>query len=226
MTTSIQYLEAAKIEEVASRLRCEGYEVTISPTGTDEGYDIVARKGDKKLAVEVKANSQLRDSAPIIKTLRRRAIEHGYDEFRLVVVSPPREVKVSIEKLEDALFKYMEQNLPSIWRGGSLQTFGELGLPDVNHIRLVRIGEIDIESIDINTDQFQVVGDGVAEIEINYLELHEEPFWSAGFPPQDSTSLTRWKTSVPFTFDVVLNHDLTVSKAQRIEIDTSSFKND
>ena len=222
MTTSIQYLEAAKIEEVASRLRGEGYEVTIYPTGTDEGYDIVASKGDKKLAVEVKVNSQLRDSAASIKTLRRRAIEHGYDEFRLVVVSPPREVKVSIEKLEEELFKYMEQNLPSIWGGDSLQTLGELGLPDVNQIRLVRVGEIEIDSIDITTDEVQVVGTGVAEIEINYWEIHEEPFWSAGFPPQDHRSLTRWKTGVPFAFNLILNHDLTISKALKFEVDTSS----
>ena len=94
---------AVTLVEVASQLRGEGYEVTISPTGADEGYDIVASKGDKKLAVEVKVNSQLRDSAASIKTLRRRAIEHGYDEFRLVVVNPPREVKISIEKLEEEL---------------------------------------------------------------------------------------------------------------------------
>lgn len=222
MTTSIEYLEAAKIEEVASQLRGEGYEVTISPIGQDEGYDIVASKGDRKLAVEVKVSSQLRDSAASIKTLRRRALDHGYDEFRLVVVSPPREVKVSIEKLEEELFKYMEQNLRSIWGGDSLQTLGELGLPDVNQIRLVHIGEIDIDSIDITTDGVQVVGNGVAEIEINYWEIHEEPFWSAGFPPQDSRSLTRWKTGVPFAFNVMLNHDLTISKALKIEVDTSS----
>lgn len=223
MTTSIQYLEAAKIEEVASRLRGEGYEVTISPTGRDEDYDIVARKGDKKLAVEVKVNSQLRDSAALIKTLRRRSIEHGYDEFRLVVVSPPREVKVSIEKLEEELFKYMEQNLPSVLAGHPSQTFGELGVPDVNEIRLVGIGEIDIDSIDITTDGVQVVGNGVAEIEVDYWEIQEGPFWSAGFPPQDDRSLTRWKTALPFAFDVILNHDLTISQAQKIAVDTSSF---
>lgn len=223
MTTSIEYLEAKKIEDIASQLRGEGYEVTISPTGTDEGYDIVASKGDKKLAVEVKVNSQLRDSAALIKTLRRRAIEHGYDEFRLVVVSPPREVKVSIEKLEEELFKYMEQNLPSTLAGNSLQNLGELGLPDVNEIRLVGIGEIDVDSIDITTDGVQVGGNGVAEIEIDYWEIHEEPFWSAGFPPQDGRSLTKWKTDVPFTFNVMLNHDLTISKTQKIEVDTSSF---
>lgn len=222
MTTSIEYLEAAKIEEVASQLRGQGYDVTVSPTGMDEGYDIVASKGDKKLAVEVKVNSQLRDSAALIKTLRRRAIDHGYNEFRLVVVSPPREVRVSIEKLKEELFRYMEQNLSSTLAVHS-QTPRELGLSDINEIRLIGIGEIDIDSIDITTDGIQVVGNGVARIELGYWEIEEGPFWSAGFPPQDDRALTKWKTGVPFTFNVILNHDLTISKVQNIEVDTSSF---
>ncbi len=223
MTTSIQYLEAAKIEEVASQLRGEGYEVTISPIGQDEDYDIVASKGDRKLAVEVKVNSQLRDSAASIKTLRRRALDHGYDEFRLVVVNPPREVKISIEKLEEELFNYIRPNLRTILAGPSSLTLAELGLPEVHDIRLIRIGEIEIDSIDITTDGVQVVGNGAAELEIDSWELQEDRFWSAGFPPQDNKSLTTWKTGVPFAFNVILNHDLTISKALKIEVDTSSI---
>jgi len=223
MTTSVEYLEAAKIEEVASQLRGEGYEVTVSPTGRDEGYDIVASRGDKKLAIEVKVNSQLRDSAALIKNLRRRALDHGYDEFRLVVVSPPREVRVSIEKLKEELFKCMEQNLSSTLSIHSVQPPGELGPSGINEIRLISIGEIDIDSIDITTDGIQVVGNGVAGIEMGYWEIEEGAFWSAGFPPQDERTLTKWRTGLPFTFDVILNHDLTISKVNNIEVDTSSL---
>lgn len=220
MTTSIQYLETAKIEEVASRLRGEGYEVTMPPIGHDEGYDIVASKGDKRVAVEVKVNSQLRDSTALIKTLHKRALERGYDEFRLVVVSPPREVKVSIEKLEAELFKYMEQNLPATLAGGPVQSLAQF---DVSKILLTGIGEIDIDSIDITTDGVQAVGNGVAEIEIIYWDIQEEPSGSAGFQPHDGRYLTSWETAVPFTFDVILKHDLTISDARNIEVDTSTF---
>jgi hypothetical protein len=48
MTTSIDYLEAAKIEEIASQLRDEGYSVTLNPSGDDLGYDLVAAKNNKK----------------------------------------------------------------------------------------------------------------------------------------------------------------------------------
>lgn len=212
MTTSIQYLEAAKIEEVASQLRGEGYDVTISPLGPDEGYDIVASKANKKLAVEVKVNSQLRDSASSIKSLRRRALDHGYDEFRLVVVSPPREVRVSIERLEEELFKYIgTQNLLSVLAGHPVKDLFELGLPEGKEIRLIGVGQIDIDSIDISVDGAQVVGNGVVEIEFDYWATREEPF------------LTTWKTDLPFAFDIILNRDLTISKAQKIEVDTSSL---
>jgi len=81
MTASIDYLEAAKIEELTSQLRDEGYRVTVHPSGEDQGYDLVAEKDSRKVAVEVKVNARLRESAETIKALRRRAIERDTMSF-------------------------------------------------------------------------------------------------------------------------------------------------
>src|SRR2546423_15676174 len=97
MSTSIDYLEAAKLEEITSQFRNEGYNVTLNPGGDDQGYDLIAEKNGAKVAVEVKFNARLRESAETIKALRRRALEGGFDEFRLVVVSPPHETDVYVE---------------------------------------------------------------------------------------------------------------------------------
>src|SRR6185436_6165373 len=94
-------LEYLKLKELASQLREEGYDVIESPTGNDEGFDLIATKDNKKLAIEVKTSSQLQASAESVKNLRKRALDQGFDEFRLILVNPPREVKVSIEKLEE-----------------------------------------------------------------------------------------------------------------------------
>ena len=63
--TSAQYLQAAKIEEVASRLEAEGYRVVVGPSGQDDGYDLVAERGAEKLAIEVKDRASLKRSANV-----------------------------------------------------------------------------------------------------------------------------------------------------------------
>ena len=69
MTDIAQYLEAAKVEEVAEQLKSEGYQIALNQIepGLNLQYDIVATKGDKRIAVEVKARSHLRDSAGLIR---------------------------------------------------------------------------------------------------------------------------------------------------------------
>lgn len=212
-------LEYLKVKEVASQLRAEGYAVTESPSGIDEGFDIVATKDDKKLAVEVKISSRMQASAENIKNLRKRALEQGFDEFRLILINPPREVKVSIEKLEEELFGYMTGNLPAILRNLPLLD----AIPEIIDVDLTGIGDISIHSINVAVEGVRVIGDGVAEIVIEYRETKRDPFLSAGFPPQKHKVPRGWRTDLPFTFDVSLDHDLRISKIQRVEIDTSSF---
>jgi hypothetical protein len=85
----LEYLYAAKIDELASQLRREGYEVTARPTGEDQGYDLVARKDNRKMAIEVKTIGDLKGSFTETRNLRKRAHEQGFDDFRLIIVSPP-----------------------------------------------------------------------------------------------------------------------------------------
>lgn len=202
MTASVEYLEAAKIEEVAAKLRDEGYEVILAPKGLYEGYDLIATRGGKKLAVEVKVNSQLGKSAETIKHLRKRAREHGIDEFRLVVTTPPREVRVEIDGLKNELLPYLIRLNKDL-----LNT-----LPDESEpFHVQKITEIDISSVEIATDGIRVTGDGVVEVSIHPL--------SAG----DNQPL-EYSWGMPFSFDVKLGHDLKISEVYTLVIDQSIFE--
>jgi len=191
--TDLEYL---KVKEVASQLRAEGYSVTESPSGIDVGFDIVATKDDKKLAVEVKTSSRLQASTETIKNLRKRALEQGFDEFRLIIVNPPREVNVSIEGLEENLGTYLIENFPDDLDELSTHTI----IQDVN--------DIYIDSIQVTTGGVQVIGNGVVDVELNYGNNSE------GIS-------SNW--SFPFSFDVTLDHKLEVSSHNKIEIDYSSL---
>ena len=199
MTTSLQYLEASKIEEIASQLEGEGYEVIIHPTGPDAGYDLIAKKNDKKLAIEVKASDELRKSAQSIKDLRERAIAGGYDEFRLVVVTPPREVTVIIEGLEIELYCYLDQNTPD-------ELIGRW-IPPIKFSDVTNVSNLEIDFIKLTKEGTHIIGSGVVKVEMDADEPHTNSFYA----------------EFPFTFDVKLNHNVQITDVYKLKVDTSNF---
>lgn len=207
MTTSIDYLEAAKIEELTSQFRDQGYRVTVHPGGEDQGYDLVAEKGNRKVAVEVKFNARLRESVETIKALRRRAIERGYDDFRLVVVSPPHETDVHIEGLDkrllEKLLEYLKQNPPDAFKNAVPQ------MPWIENV-----SDLEIDSISITSDGTRVTGNGVIRVfEQPPVTVHKDILLSP----------VLWGTHIPFSFEVKLDNELNITDVYRIDADTSSW---
>lgn len=199
MTDIAQYLEAAKIEEIAEQLKSEGYQVTLNQIGPgiDLQYDIVATKGDKRIAVEVKARSHLRNSVGLIRELRDYATRQGYDEFRLVIVNPPHERTIEIDNFENILYDHMVND--------SYTKIEELA----GRTSIEDISDIEIDSIEVNADGIDVRGTGLVSVSLEY----------GGGDSNDGLSVDN---DFPFTFRVTLSHDMHVEDSQ-IDIDTSSF---
>jgi len=232
MTTSARYLESAKIEQLASQYRREGFEVTIEPSGPDKGYDLVATIKGRRIAIEVKANSELASSADQIKKLRRKAFDQGFDEFRLVVVSPPHETQVQVDGLEQELAAYINANLP--------KALSELS----RDLTVKSSKEIEIDSISVLHCYTRVAGRGVISVEIRFTRGLEgssdasitantadensdsvEPGYAAGSPILNAgeDAWVGWDVDLPFSFDVELDRNLQVARAHSIVVDTSSL---
>ena len=75
MSAAIRYLEQQKIEELAAQFRERGYAVTLS-SGTPRDYDLVASKGDQRIAFEVSAISTLTRDRQLINELRHLSLIH------------------------------------------------------------------------------------------------------------------------------------------------------
>src|SRR5687768_12623868 len=97
---SADYLEALKVEELAADLREKGYETILDAQVGDAVFDLIAVRGQERIAFEVKARSRLSNSTEQVAHLREIAVDAGITEFKVVVVTPPHEVAVSIEDLE------------------------------------------------------------------------------------------------------------------------------
>lgn len=198
MNHALEYLEKASIEETASRLRSEGYAVESPVSGPDLGIDLVASKGDRKIAVQVKARPTLRDSAKEIGRIRDSARARGFDEFRLVVVNPPHERDAEVERLDREIGRWIEENSAELASVAS-------------RVRVLDVLSIDLSRLEVAKDHIRVAGTGIVLVECEM---------DGGGERREGTS---WTTDFPITFDLKLNHELMIESVERMEIDLSSL---
>lgn len=199
MSAAIKYLEAAKIEELVTTLTEDGYEILGATNGDEQQYDLTARKNEKRIAVEVVARTTLREAAMVerVSRLRQEAYRQGYDEFRLVIVGPPRETAVSIAGLDGLLLRAMLADPP--------QALTSLAA----HVRITYVGHFEIDAVDVTAAAVRVEGSGVVEV-----ALRDEDFG-----PREED----WEIDFPFSFSVVLTRDLQLTEVTSLAVDTSSF---
>jgi len=189
------YLEQASLEQAARRYRAEGYAVLLSPKGRDRGFDLIARKGGKTIAVQVKATSSLRKSSREIRHLRDAADKLGY-EHRLIVAWPPHPTDVGVEGFRSALLAYLKEHIPKELRE----------LP--GHVELDEVTEVQFDAVQVDESRIRLKGSGVLEIITNHdgIEQHAEMEFSNDFP---------------FRFAVTLDHELGIRDAE-VEVNTAA----
>ena len=194
---ALQYLEKASIEETATRLRSEGYAVEVPGGGPDVGIDLVASKGDRKIAVQIKARPSLRESAKEIGRIREGARARGFDEFRLVIVNPPHDREVSVAGLERELRRWIEEN------PGDLASIA-------SRVVVLDVVATDLSRLGVTKESILVAGVGAVLVECEEV----------GGEQQGGMT---WTTDFPVSFDVKLTHELAIESVEKLEIDLSSF---
>jgi hypothetical protein len=191
-----KYLEAAKRAELAAQMEALGYHIEFDLKAGDLRYDMVAKRGDEKLAFEFKARDLLRDTKKEIEHLTRAAKKLGYD-FRLVVVNPPREPVLEIEDLDGILRDYLVDSVPQ-------------ELYDIaSHPSVDSVVDVEIDSLQVTKEHIRVAGIGTLEVTLVYGGGGED-----GLTTHDE---------YPFKFDVTLDHELDISRMDSLVVDVSSF---
>jgi hypothetical protein len=197
MNNALQFLEKAYIEETATRLRSDGYDVKLPEGGPDVGLDLIAIKGGRKIAIQVKARPSLGDSASEIGRTRDAARSRGFDEYRLVVVNPPHDRKVTVAGLESQLRRQIEKD------PGKLAAIAP-------KVTVTEVVGLDLSHVGVEEGQIRVVGVGAVLVECE----------TTGDACDDGT----WTTDFPIAFDVSLTHELVINSVERLEIDLSSLE--
>lgn len=192
----IKYLESAKSAEIADQLRSEGFEVSTEVQSGDVRFDIIARRGDKQIAYEIKAASQKKGSKEQIRKLQEAARSAGL-EFRLLLVKPPSKISIEIENFTSKLRDYLiNVHFPT-----ELYSLA-------SRVLLDNLSDLEVTSLHVTTEGIRVEGRGTLEVELEY---------------GDRNDATSHNDSYPFTFDVLLDHQNKIVELRRLHVDTDSF---
>lgn len=196
-----KYLHDIALDQLAADYKANDYVVT-KEEKLDQLYeaDLVARKGDEVIVVEVKTGR-------MTATKRKRLTELGdyvrakSYKFLVVIATPPRPKKIDIPNLNQLLFNYLIDHFPS-----TLDT-----LSSRTHITDVSGSHADEVTVREN-GSITVTGSGVVEVSLNHGTQ------------SDSAEST---DNFPFTFDVLLNRaaskELVIEEMKNLAIDTSDF---
>ena len=194
---ALEYLEATKVEEMASLLKQTGYKIVVSPLEVNipfeigpVGYDLIATRNGSKLAMEVALDSKNGKSVDELMERRDQAYQEGFSQFMLGVPYFPPHSLASVSGLEGEIFNYLINHVP--------EQLAELPA----QVQIESVGQVELESVSVTSLGIKAIGNGVVEVELQ----NDYPAFA-----------------FPLTFDVELDHNLALKRVQEITADTSSF---
>ena len=201
-----KYLHDIAIEQIAEEYQEKGYTVSKEEQlGKKYRADLIARKGNETVVVEVKSGKMSPEGKQKITDLANYVREQGNYKFLVVIATPPKEKKLEIAEIEDLLTESMIEDFPS--------ELDELS----THTRLEEVTDIDIDEISIDGTSIFVSGDGVVSVELQFGSDGDQNAGD-GFKNHDS---------FPFDFEITLEYDaehkLKIANIDKLEIDTSSY---
>ena len=196
----VKAVERAAIEQTAEEYRRRGYSVVREVKMGGRRADLVAKRDDKVIVFEFKSGLWNARKAKAVAEMRNYVAHEVGGEFRLVLVNLPRETRISIEGIEEALWQILHENTSQV---------DELA----THITLDEVADVDISSVDIGKELIHVSGSGNVSYELQYGSDSDMRHGDG----------SRFTESFPFTFRLYLNHALRVDEVEELDVDISSF---
>ncbi|MES2329665.1 MAG: hypothetical protein V4539_08690 [Bacteroidota bacterium] len=200
-----QYIHSIAIDQIADEYRGKGYEVSLETNIGNYMADIVARKENETIVIEVKAGRMTKDRKKALAEIANYIRSIPNYTFLVVLASPPKEKKIEIEGIEHLLFTHFLNNLPD--------ELDQLS----SHTRVDDVADVEIEELEINqAGIIFLTGDGSVRVSLQ-----------AGSDSDNEGSEDLYST-FPFSFEIELEWNVTMWQIgnpdeAEIEVDTSSF---
>ena len=199
-----KYLHSIAIEQIGEDYIRNGYSITKEERIGKYKADLVARKENETIVIEVKSGKMTFEKKETIKHLSDYVREQGNYKFLVAFVSLPKEKKLEIDNIESLLLTHIIHNLPD-------------GIDELStHSTIDEVSDIDIDEIQISEKSIFVVGTGIVDVELQ--------FGSDGDQVRDIGFKTNM--SFPFEFEITLeyiNGEFEITEVDKLEVDTSDY---
>lgn len=198
-----RYLHDIAINQLVADYQAKGYQVAKEEKIGDYRADLVAKKGDEVVVVEVKTGKMTPQKRKQVAEIGDYVRTRKNYKFLVVIATPPKPKRIEIPNLEQLLVSYLIDNFPE-----NLDVLS-------SHTRITDVPEATVDELTVTQDGSIVAkGNGTVEVELHY---------GSG----DDGNRTEMEDTFPFNFEVVLkqniNQELYLVEAKLIEVDTSSF---
>lgn len=200
-----KYLHRIAIEQIVDEYRQKGYKVSEEERIGKYQADIVARKNDETIVIEVKSGKMTPKKKEAITGIGNYVRSQGNYKFFVVIATPSREKKLEIVNIENMLTQIMLEELPD--------ELDELS----THTTLDEVSDIDLDEIIIDGKSIFVKGNGVVSVELQ-MGSDGDQKRGDGFKSNDN---------FPFDFNITLEYndknELHIIEIDTLKVDTSSF---
>jgi len=199
-----KYLHAIALEQIADEYVQKGYKVSKEEKMEQYHADLVARKENETIVIEIKSGKLTGKKREEIARIGDYVRSKG-NKFFVAVVTPPKEKKIEIANIEHLLEMYMVDDFPN--------ELDELS----THTRIEEVADIEIDEISIEGKTIFINGAGVVNVSLQ--------FGSDG--DQDRDDGFKKHDRYPFEFEISFEYDeakeLKITEVSKLEVDTSSF---
>lgn len=197
-----KYIHNIAIDQLMADYQSKGYQVSVREKIGNYHPDLVARKGDEVVVVEIKAGKLTPDKRRQLSDIGDFVRTHQNYKFLVVLATPPKPKAIDIPNLEHLLFEHLIDNFPD-----DLDSLS-------SHTRITDVPDTTVDEVTVAEDGSIIAkGNGTVEVELEYGSAN------------DDRAVT--EDVFPFNFEVTLqynqNQELVLVNAKTIEIDTSSF---
>jgi Holliday junction resolvase-like predicted endonuclease len=199
-----KYLHDIAIEQIADSYLSQGYKVSKDEKIGSYEADLVARRGNEHIVVEVKTGAMSEEKKRRIAAIADYVRSVGGYKLLVAIATTLKQKKLAIDNIEQLLFSYLREHLPANVAALSTHTV-PLGVSDV-----------DIDEVTVNGDSILVKGTGVVTLAMQNGSDAE--------PREEETTI---EDNFSFDFDIELksNHEksLAIANVSALKVDTSSY---
>jgi Holliday junction resolvase len=201
-----KYIDKVAIEQIADEYRNKGYHISTEEKIGTHYADLVARKNEETIVIEVKSGKMSPEKRKAIVEIGNYVKSAGNYKFLVVMVTPPQKKKLEVHNIHQLLAKYIIDTPPQELLTLSAKTSIE------------GVADITVDELTVRADgTIFVKGNGVIAVKLQYgsaLDMRTD----IGETSEDN---------FPFDFEVVLqqnnNKELSIAKVQKLYVDTSSY---